>query len=612
MSELTRTRNRQYETMHLASIERLDEYIEQLYSDSSDEKIQVARQLLYLMHEAESLEVMISHESLVGILARTLRDEYKKNAELSVYLSAFFFVISTYSQLHPILIQNQIGDTTMKIIELNIDRYEERKRVIENIKKKDNNEEELKKLKMLERKQNRLFWLCFSILYNLAEDIFIEKKMKRRGIIDYLVTMLDRENLSLLQVVFSFLKKLSVFAENKNEMHQEKGIVTYLQKFVPCPHHQELCGMVLRLVYNLSFDPEIREQFDSQGFVPRIVTLLKHAPFRGITIKILYQLSYDDKIKSTFTYTECIPIVYMLVVQFPEEKVGEELIGLAINLSTNPRNAEIMSDGNQLENLLYRALKYRDELLMKLVRNISKHGKTQTIQEVLEKHIKSFLKILEDKNSNMDFTVEVLGTLVNIDLDENWAKVLSNSNLLDFIQRHLVVGYAEDDIVLECIMLVGTVTASEKAARLVSNTLIIKLLNTLISEKQEDDEMVMQIMYTFHKMLYFKATRKIILDETRAVNYLLDLLPDKNPRLRKMADSVLSVVQEYDEEWREEIKLKRFQLHNEEWLSLMEQAELGEEWEESSEEEADQMHWADLSDLDAHMWEDLQGSMISY
>jgi hypothetical protein len=40
--------------------------------------------------------------------------------------------------------------------------------------------------------------------------------MKRRGIIGDLVAMLERDNLALLMVSMQFLKKMSVFKENKD------------------------------------------------------------------------------------------------------------------------------------------------------------------------------------------------------------------------------------------------------------------------------------------------------------------------------------------------------------------------------------------------------------
>ncbi len=72
-------------------------------------------------------------------------------------------------------------------------------------------------------------YVSFYILLNLAEDVNIELKMVNRAIISYLVRTLERRNpdrellddLHLLAV--TFLKKLSVFRENKAEMVRNAG-----------------------------------------------------------------------------------------------------------------------------------------------------------------------------------------------------------------------------------------------------------------------------------------------------------------------------------------------------------------------------------------------------
>jgi hypothetical protein len=57
--------------------------------------------------------------------------------------------------------------------------------------------------------------------------------MKNRNIITQLMAMLDRNNPDLLFIVLNFLKKLSIFGDNKTEM-KEKGLVEKLNRFIPC------------------------------------------------------------------------------------------------------------------------------------------------------------------------------------------------------------------------------------------------------------------------------------------------------------------------------------------------------------------------------------------
>lgn len=69
--------------------------------------------------------------------------------------------------------------------------------------------------------------MCFQILLNLADNIQIERKMKKRKIVTYLIKMLERNNIFLLLVSVTFLKKLSIFAENKEEM-----VLNYVMLFI--------------------------------------------------------------------------------------------------------------------------------------------------------------------------------------------------------------------------------------------------------------------------------------------------------------------------------------------------------------------------------------------
>ena len=46
----------------------------------------------------------------------------------------------------------------------------------------------------------------------------MELKMRNKNLIPMLVKMLERNNEELLILIVSFLKKLSIFAENKDDM----------------------------------------------------------------------------------------------------------------------------------------------------------------------------------------------------------------------------------------------------------------------------------------------------------------------------------------------------------------------------------------------------------
>jgi len=79
--------------------------------------------------------------------------------------------------------------------------------------------------------------------------------MKNRNIIPQLMSMLDRNNPDLLFIVLNFLKKLSIFGDNKQEM-KERGIIEKMKRFIPC-NNELLLQISLRLLFNLSFDTEL-------------------------------------------------------------------------------------------------------------------------------------------------------------------------------------------------------------------------------------------------------------------------------------------------------------------------------------------------------------------
>ena len=66
-----------------------------------------------------------------------------------------------------------------------------------------------KKLAIMIRKQEKVLFVAFHLLLNLAEDLQIERKMKNRSTIHLLLSMLERNNPDLLFIVLNFLKKLS-------------------------------------------------------------------------------------------------------------------------------------------------------------------------------------------------------------------------------------------------------------------------------------------------------------------------------------------------------------------------------------------------------------------
>uniref|UniRef100_F6WQJ8 Kinesin associated protein 3 n=1 Tax=Ornithorhynchus anatinus TaxID=9258 RepID=F6WQJ8_ORNAN len=542
----------------LANINDMDEYIELLYEDIPD-KVRGSALILQLARNPDNLEELLLNGDL-NILKRS-------------HLGAFRH---TFSQFHGLITHYKIGALCMNIIDHELKRHELWQEELSKKKKnqtlKKDYEKTYKKYQGLVVKQEQLLRVALYLLLNLAEDTRTELKMRNKNIVHMLVKALDRDNFELLILVVSFLKKLSIFMENKNDM-VEMDIVEKLVKMVPC-EHEDLLNITLRLLLNLSFDTGLRNKMVQVGLLPKLTALLGNENYKQIAMCVLYHISMDDRFKSMFAYTDCIPQLMKMLFECSDERIDLELISFCINLAANKRNVQLICEGNGLKMLMKRALKFKDPLLMKMIRNISQHdGPTKNLFVDYVGDLAAQISNDEEE----EFVIECLGTLANLTIpDLDWELVLKEYKLVPYLKDKLKPGSAEDDLVLEVVIMIGTVSMDDSCAALLAKSGIIPALIELLNAQQEDDEFVCQIIYVFYQMVFHQATRDVIIKETQAPAYLIDLMHDKNAEIRKVCDNTLDIIAEYDEEWAKKIQSEKFRWHNSQWLEMVESRQMDE------------------------------------
>lgn len=464
-------------------------------------------------------------------------------------------------------------------------------------------------------------FVCISVLLNLAEDIHTERKMVKRKIVVFLakvstfsipirstynlteekklfLQMLDRVSPELVILTIVFLKKLSIFEENKDAM-VELTVVDKLLRYVRCDHDKTV-QTALKLLFNLSFDPALRELLVKNSLIPKLVELLKRPPFRALSLRILYHLSMDDRCKSMFTYTEAIPIVLQLVLNFPQNLVAKELASLAVNLSLNARNAELMCQNRGLEALATRVFRTRDPLLLKVVRNISIWS--YTLQEDLasDKQYKyrgmwaslvtPLLELCLAGDASHDVMLEALATLANLtpsDLPTKapWDRLISEHALLPFLSKLLVPGFSQDDVVLEVVLLVGALALEPKCAPLIASSRILRSLHALFQEKQHDSELTLQLLFTLYRLMRHRETYEELLYGGNGGGIVPDLLmaaDAPNIEVRRMCDMLMDLIVDRDSseagvlgEFARLIRQRRFEIYNAEYLEILHESANG-------------------------------------
>ncbi|XP_071530765.1 kinesin-associated protein 3 isoform X1 [Panulirus ornatus] len=562
-----------------ANLNELDSYMEMLYEDMA-EKVKGASFILQLARNPDYLEELCQNETVLGALARVLREDWKKSLDLSYNIVYTFFCFSVFSNFHTVISHFKIGSLCMDIIDGELQRTDQYRDQLTKRKKggdmtcdpaklQQDYERNLKKYQTVVEKQDQVLRVCTYLLLNIAEDVRVEEKMRRKNIVGLLVRMLERDSPDLLLLVVSFLKKLSVYMENKDDM-ADLNIVEKVSRLV-ATENSDLLNVTVRLLLNLSFDAGMRGKMIKVGLLPKLVALIGEERHQQAVLAVLYHLSVDDKCKSMFTYTDCIPTVMKLVLNSEGPQVPLELMALAVNLAANKRNAQLICEGAGLKLLMKRALKYRDPLLTKMIRNIAQHeGPTRAL---FTEFVGELCELVSGGRGD-EFILECVGVLGNLSLpDLDYCQLLSKYNLIDWIKESLQPDAVEDDLALEVVVLLGTIAGDQAAAELIVETGILHSLVNLLNAKQEDDEVVLQIVYVFYQLTRHEATRPEVISTTEVPAYLIDLMHDKNTEIRRVCDTTLDIIGENDEDWAIRIQCHKFRWYNSQWLDMVEEAE---------------------------------------
>jgi hypothetical protein len=439
-----------------------------------------------------------------------------------------------------------------------------------------------------------------------------------------LVGLLDRTQEDLLLVALTFLKKLSVFEVNKEAISSPEA----LSRLVRLAQHANVrvALLSLRVLYNLSFDVSIRASLVESGIVKLLVDLLRNPPFRYIVLRLLYHFSMDDRCKSLMAYyQDGMTMLLQLVVHFPEASVGKDLVALVVNLATHPRAAEVMVNGGLFPQIVIRVIRTRDPRLCKVIRHVSSHsGVMEPMFELLQsesvrmsKWMSEFVRMALCNVDNADLLVELLGTLSNMTLaDAPWGE-LCEAGLIDLLHRLLVPGFSEDDVVLECVMVVGNMALCVESAEHIARSRLPSMLQEILLEKREDEEIVLQLVYTFHCLLIHDELRDVVLQDTGIVSCVMRFARSKNPAIVQEAMKTLELVGDAaldcgeGQSWAEQTKAFRFEQHNADWQSQIQGSYAASPSvfydEHSGDEEEFAFHWAggdanDAQDLANRDW----------
>ncbi|KAK9870464.1 hypothetical protein WA026_008023 [Henosepilachna vigintioctopunctata] len=619
----------------------LMDYIELLY-EGMTEKIKGAHQIQLLARDSSNLEALSKNETVISALGRVLREDWKRNIVLSTHLVYTFFCFSMYSVFHDVILKCKVGSICMDIIDHELRKYDKltaelqggnlptdsdipiirkvcpnsasmseipRSRIPEPVRPKSGNfsesniksimegsiyddlttstesisdkklteAERAKRYRTLIKKQENLLRICFYLLLNIAEDENIEEKMTKRNIVGLLIKALERQNEELLILVVTFLKKLSIMQCNKDAM-ASLNIIEKLPKLLDSSK-PELVHLTLKLLFNLSFDNKLRYKMIKANVLPKLINLLSDERHQEVDLKLLYHLSYDDEVKAQFIDSVGL-IMDMLLLNVGNE--GDQImIALCINLAVSASNAQQMVKKNRLQSIISRAFGYQNDSLMKMLHNIAEHNTTKPLFVEFVGDIAKAVVESQDEN----FVRECIGILSNLNLPElDWAEVFKHFNMINWIEKALKSNNSDVQLILQIIVLLGTAACDEGCSKILCESKIMKFLIELLKTHQEDDEIVLQILYVFYVALSSDSSIDYLIESTEAPAYLIDLLQDNNKAIREVCNTCLNIISDRSKVWADRIKIEKFRQHNSQWLQMVDSQQLEPEEDEDDDE----------------------------
>mmetsp|Transcript_73740 Transcript_73740/g.213606 ORF Transcript_73740/g.213606 Transcript_73740/m.213606 type:complete len:836 (-) Transcript_73740:169-2676(-) len=594
-----------------ATADSIDDYTEALYEDDMEAKATGAEKLLRLSCEADLLVEISKHSTLLGVLSRELRENAKRSHQLAVAITGIFLCLAHFSQFHASLTRHQCGEVTMKVVE-----YESRRRSMlskelklqqgqlvargsaVSAEERRKFEKEEHRYRGIFERQDRLLLLCLLTLRHLSEDPGVERGFVKQKLLNLLVHMLGRASEDLLCIVLAMLHKLSIIQNNNEHLVQSTDALSKLAEL--CGHsNTEVALMALRTCYNLSFDHRGRSTFCTQTALPaKLQAACQQGFSKKVLFKTLYQLTTDRRSRNSLASRApgLITLALQNAVKSRDSQVDVDTAALLLNLAADEACCAVLVKSDGFAKAAVRAIQGADPLMLKVLRLTASHASCR----------KRFLSVMRGAGRDVSFEwlpelvhlaagscdrpeilVEAIGTMAALECNNNevaWADLCA-AGLLELLHRLLMVGFSEDDVLLECVILVGTLALDADCVPLLAPSKIPRLLADLFHEKQDDAEMVVQMLFVVRCLLLQEETCKVMLRETDVIEQTLDLLRSQlgevldaeMQSVQAAADHVLDLVlaEPFGEttDYADDIKAFRFEAHNFEWCRSLDRGD---------------------------------------
>lgn len=82
-----------------------------------------------------------------------------------------------------------------------------------------------------------------------------------------------------------------------------------------------------------------------------------------------------------------------------------------------------------------------------------------------------------------------------------WLRVIQSTSFLPFLHKLLVPGFAQDDVILHVVLIIGAFTLDPMCVNFLSSSRLIPILHTLLQHSSQDAEIQLRLLVCFYRFL---------------------------------------------------------------------------------------------------------------
>lgn len=521
-----------------------------------------------------NLALMVQNDPLITTLCTTLKN-YTQKADLTICspIMQIFERISLFRNFHDLFPRFKIGQLVLQVL-------------FGMIKIADKVQESQKDIyPRYVKQQNVLLLHVINVLYNLTDNSNTTNKLVDNGIITGLVELMKRSNPELLTSVLRFIRKLSTIKLIWSNLDADEIINSIKEdiynKIKPGGDKTNIAmapvyNETLDLLFRFSEHPETLEIFRQTKLFDSMQGLCEIKACRLNLLSFFYQVS---RMRSSDEIFKPQHVLNMLV-QCATENGKERQIALVVLMKLTSSDKEVSEaiskspvfTRENIRNIFIDCTKEgsgkESSTLLKLIRNVADNN--PSLVEGFDDQI--MLAAVKYKDQ-YDTLTDIMAVANRSAIDSSRSKVfMSNKNFMDLLINVLEKSTSRKvppQLILEIVMLCGSLLLYSKPAKLLVSKNIVPLTLNVYNNFSDDYDMETQCLYCFYMFIIHGDSRKQLLEDKSIVDKVIAQSGSTNVVLADMASKVLDVLMIFDKSIPEKIRLPRFLAYNQDWLRQM-------------------------------------------